>query len=310
MDYRTLGRTGLRVSVMGWGAGGPSRLGQRDEVNSEADSVALVQRGLDAGINFIDTAEAYRTEEIVGQAIAGRDRSSLVISTKKSSRDDGFQPDNLRQGLEDSLRKLGTDYIDVYHLHGLKAEQYDYCLNETYPALVKLREAGKIRFIGVTEGWNSDLDHAMLKRAVADDVWDVLMVGFNFLNQTAREPVLVPALEKDLGILIMFAVRRALSRPEKLGETLASLVESGEIDPADIDLADPLAFIATSAASLPDAGYRFCREEPGTHVILSGTGSMAHLEDNIESFGRPPLPPEIIQRLQHIFRNVHSVTGE
>jgi aryl-alcohol dehydrogenase-like predicted oxidoreductase len=144
MDYRTLGRTGLRVSVMGWGAGGPSRLGQRDEVNSEADSVALVQRGLDAGINFIDTAEAYRTEEIVGQAIAGRDRSALVISTKKSSRDDGFTPENLRRGLEDSLRKLGTDYIDVYHLHGLKAEQYDYCLNETYPALVKLREAGKI----------------------------------------------------------------------------------------------------------------------------------------------------------------------
>ena len=76
MDYRTLGRTGLRVSVMGWGAGGPSRLGQRDEVNSEADSVALVQRGLDAGINFIDTAEAYRTEEIVGKAIAGRERDS------------------------------------------------------------------------------------------------------------------------------------------------------------------------------------------------------------------------------------------
>lgn len=310
MDYRTLGRTGLRVSVMGWGAGGPSRLGQRDDVNSEAESVTLVQRGLDAGINFIDTAEAYRTEEIVGKAIAGRDRDSLVISTKKSSRDDGFTPENLRRGLEDSLRKLGTDYIDVYHLHGLSADKYDYALNESYPALVKLREEGKIRFIGVTEAWNSDLDHIMLKRAVADGIWDVLMVGFNFLNQTARDTVLLPALAHNQGILVMFAVRRALSRPEKLRETLRDLVESGEIDPADIDLENPLAFIDDSAVSLPDAGYRFCREEPGTHVILSGTGNPAHLEANLESFARPALPPDVIQRLKHIFRNVHSVSGE
>lgn len=85
MDYVTFGRAGLNVSVMGLGGGGPSRLGKHAE-KSEAESVVLVQQALDAGVNFIDTAEAYGTEHIVGQALQGRDRSQIVISTKKSYR--------------------------------------------------------------------------------------------------------------------------------------------------------------------------------------------------------------------------------
>ena len=311
MEYRTLGRTGLKVSVMGWGAGGPSRLGQRHEVNTEAESVTLVQQGLDAGINFIDTAEAYGTETIVGKAIDGRDRDSLVISTKKSSRNDGFTPDHVREGLENSLRNLGVETIDIYHLHGVSPQHYDYCLNETYPALVKLREEGKIRFIGVTETWNSDLDHQMLRRAVADGVWDVLMVGFNILNQSARDSVLVPSIAKDLGILIMFAVRKALSNPEYLKQVVGDLIASGQLDPADIDPEHPLGFLTENGGiSVPDAAYRFCREEPGTHVILSGTGNPAHLQANLATFERPPLPEDVTQRLQYIFRHVNSVSGE
>ena len=105
MEFRTLGRTGLQVSVMGIGAGGPSRLGQRDSIRTEAESVALVLRGLDAGINFIDTAEAYRTEEIVGTAVAQRDRSKIIISTKKRLRGENITADELRGGLHDSLRR-------------------------------------------------------------------------------------------------------------------------------------------------------------------------------------------------------------
>ena len=96
MEYRQLGRTGLEVSVMGLGAGGPSRLGQRDSLKTEAESIALVRGALDAGINFIDTAEAYGTEAIVGHAIAGRDRDKLVISTKKRLGGDKITPGELR----------------------------------------------------------------------------------------------------------------------------------------------------------------------------------------------------------------------
>jgi len=83
MKYTTLGRTGLRVSSLGLGCGGPSRVGQRIG-STEAESVTIVKEALDAGINFFDTAEAYRTEEIVGQAIRGIDRDAVVLSTKKN----------------------------------------------------------------------------------------------------------------------------------------------------------------------------------------------------------------------------------
>ncbi|MBZ0298710.1 MAG: aldo/keto reductase [Anaerolineae bacterium] len=312
MEYRILGRTGLNVSVMGLGAGGPSRLGQRDQMNTEAESADILRRGLDAGVNFIDTAEAYRTESIVGQAIAGRDRSQLVLSSKKSTGNNPVAPQELRTGLEDSLRQLGTDYIDIYHLHGVAPENYAYCRDALLPVLQDLRTQGKIRFLGVTEAWNTDVSHAMLKQALADDAWDVMMVGFNLLNQTARESVFAATIQQNIGVLIMFAVRLALGSPERLKPVLHDLVEQGQIDPADIDLDDPLRFVLDEggAVSLPDAAYRFCRDEPGTHVILSGTGNPAHLQANLDSFERPPLPEAVTRRLQHIFRHVDSITGQ
>ncbi len=310
MEYRTLGRTGLNVSVLGLGAGGPSRLGQRDDVNTEAESAAILQRGFDAGINFIDTAEAYKTEHIVGLALQGRDRDSIVISTKKRMGNNRIDPAEVEPALEESLRKLGTDHIDVYHLHGVAPDVYDYALNEIVPVLQTMQQAGKIRYIGITEAWNSDLQHETLIQAIKDDVWDVMMVGFNVLNQTARDTVLAPAIEKNTGILIMFAIRLALSREDRLLETVQSLIEQGQLDPADIDVENPLGFVLEEAPTIPDAAYRFCREEPGTHVILSGTGNPAHLQANIETFDRPPLSAPVIERLKHIFRNVDSVSGQ
>jgi L-galactose dehydrogenase len=312
MEYRTLGRTGLKVSVLGLGAGGPSRLGQRDQVNSEAESAAILQRGFDAGINFIDTAEAYKTESIVGLALKGRDRDSMVISTKKSVGKDPVAPEQVPLSLENSLKALGTDHVDIYHLHGVAPENYAYCREEIVPVLLRLQAQGKIRFLGITEAWNSDLQHDMLMQAIADDVWDVMMVGFNLLNQTARDRVFTPAIQKNIGILIMFAIRLALSRPEYLREVVADLIKKGQIRPEEINADDPLDFLVQDgiAPSVPDAAYRFCRDEPGTHVILSGTGNPDHLEANLRTFEQPPLPAHITVRLQTLFRHVDAVTGQ
>jgi len=311
METRILGRTGLEVSVMGLGAGGPSRLGQRDEVKSEAESVSLVLQALDAGINFIDTAEAYRTEDIVGKAVAQRDRASVIISTKKRLGESAITRAELRTGLENSLRRLRTDYVDIYHLHGLRPEDYDYYLNEIAPFMQDLQEQGMIRFLGVTEAWSRDLGHDMLQRALQDDIWDVIMVGFNLLNQTARETVRAQAGEKQIGVLIIFAVRLALSRPDRLRRALESLIETGELDAREIDLDRPLGFLGEDGLDpdTTDAAYRFCRDEPGAHVVLSGTSNPQHLAANLASFARPPLPPQHTARLQRLFRNVVSATG-
>lgn len=313
MDTITLGRTNLQVSVMGMGGGGPSRLGSRDNGLEEAESIAIVQQALDAGVNFIDTAEVYGTEAIVGKAIKGHKREDIVISTKKSTWEDGpMTREVVISSLEDSLRRLDTDYVDIYHLHGLKLEQYDAYVQDIVPVLQDMQQQGKIRYIGVTEAWNGDKEHTMLQRALQDDIWDVFMVGFNLLNQSARETVLQPCIEKNIGTLMMFVVRRALSLPDYFKEVLQGLVESGELDPADIDMNDPLGFLTADgiAESIPDAAYRFCRYEPGVHVTLSGTGNPKHLQENIASLQRPPLPPETVERLKHIFRNVRSVTGQ
>ena len=311
MEYTVLGRTGLRVSTMGLGAGGPSRIG-RATGKSESEQVRIVQQAIDAGVNFIDTAEAYQTEEIVGKALQGHRRDSVVLSTKKSIRDEPMTPQVLQAGLEASLKRLGVDYVDVYHMHGILPDRYETMVEEVMPTLQRLQQEGKFRFLGITEHYSTDPSHRMLQRALQDDYWDVMMVGFNLLNQSARELVLRQSQARQIGILVMFAVRLALSRPERLHEVIETLVERGEIDPAEIERNDPLGFLIEEggATSLPDAAYRFCRDEPGTHVVLVGTGNPAHLQENIDSFARPPLHPASVARVNQIFRNVVSVSGQ
>jgi aryl-alcohol dehydrogenase-like predicted oxidoreductase len=198
----------------------------------------------------------------------------------------------------------------VSQLLALRAEHYDEAQAELVPALLKLREAGKIRFLGLTEQFAGDTGHAMLARAISDEPWDVVMVGFNILNQSARSRVLAEARRRNIGVLCMFAVRDALSRPEQLRATVAELVQQGKIGAGALDAGDPLGFVLPAAESLPEAAYRFCRAEPGIHVVLSGTGNLGHLEQNVAAIVRPPLPPDIHQRLVELFDGIDSVSGQ
>jgi len=311
VDYTVLGRTGLRVSVMGLGCGGHSRLGQ-SYGNTETESVEVVRRALDLGVTFFDTAEGYGTEEILGKGLAGARREEVVISTKKSTwGEEPVSPSDIAPALEASLRRLKTDYVDVYHLHGLPAEQYAHAVGELVPELLRLRDQGKLRFIGVTEAFASDPGHETLQRAVQDDCWDVVMVGFNMLNQSARERLFAKTIDKDIGVLIMFAVRRALSDPAALEELLLDLRSRGLVDSDLVQDEHALDFLVREggAESLSEAAYRFCRYEPGVHVVLSGTGKVDHLERNASALARPALPEEDVARLKLMFQRVDDVSG-
>jgi len=266
---------------------------------------------LELGINFIDTAEVYGTEEIVGRGIKAVYRGYSVLSTKKSAQKRITQKD-VQKSLEESPKHLGTDYVDIYHLHGVIPQDYDYLVSEIVPLFQKMRDQGKIRFIGITERFTYETQHAMLQRALQDDIWDVMMVGFNILNQSARDRVFKKTREKNIGVLIMFAVRLAFSRPERLRQLIEELIRMKQVNPSHIDENDPLGFLIHEggAVSMTDAAYRFCRYEPGTHVVLSGTGNLDHLKANAESFSRPALPQEDLKRLKNLFHNVDSVSGE
>ncbi len=185
MERVILGRTKLRVGVVGLGCGGHSRLGQSRGASAE-ESVALVQRALDLGIDLLDTAAVYGTEEIVGRAVSGR-RQQVVISSKAwpEGPEGPIAGEHLRARLEASLRRLGTDHIDVFHLHGVTESLYDHCRAELVPELLRARDAGKIRFLALSERFVEDPGHRMLARAVGDDVWDAMMVGFNLLNPSS-----------------------------------------------------------------------------------------------------------------------------
>lgn len=313
MQYKILGRTGLNVSVAGLGCGGHSRLGQTYG-NSEEQSIAVVSAALDLGINFVDTAAAYGTEKIVGAAIKGR-REKVILSTKTGiiswaePNSKPFSGAQVLEHLEKSLARLGTDYVDLYNLHGIVASQLDYVASEIVPALIKAREQGKILFLGITEHFGADTSHKMLSAAIPTGVWDVVMVGFNLLNPSARRNVLRLSQAHNVGVQDMFAVRRALSNPEGLNEALDVIDKAGQLDRSKLDANDPLGFLKEDTGGIVDAAYRFCRHEPGIHVVLTGTGNIEHLKENIASLNRGPLPSKMLSRLEELFGQVDSVSG-
>jgi L-galactose dehydrogenase len=319
MQTVRLGRTGLEVGVAALGAGGKSRLGQTRGASFE-HSVALVRAALDQGVTLLDTAAVYGTEPIIGAAVKGR-RDRVVISTKVTVFEHGTPPrgtdhlidrKELCHRVEGSLTALGTDRVDLLHLHGVTPGQYGHCREELVPALLDLRDAGLIRFICITERFVTDQRHEMLARAIEDDCWDVVMCGFNYLNQTAARAVLPAARARDVGTLCMYAVRGPLGRPDEAGALVEKLIRRGEIDPALVDRNDPLGFLTAGgvAGSLAEAAYRFCRHQPGIDVVVTGTGSFEHLRENIRAINAGPLPEAAVRRLHEIFADVWSETGE
>ena len=310
MDKVRLGRTNAEVSVVGLGCGGHSRLGLAKGMNNE-HAANVVRAAIDLGVTFVDTARAYGTEDAVGMALKGR-RGDVFLSTKSSAgREDGISAAALTESLDGSLKRLGTDYVDVFHLHGVRVGQYRHCIDVLLPEMKRQQEKGKIRFLGITEQFGGDTDHKMLRRALPDAHFDIVMVGFNLLNPSARKGVFPLTTKHRIGTLIMFAVRRAISQPDALRALIGDLVAKGELPAGAVNKDDPLDFVraAPGVKSEIEAAYRFCRHEPGADVILTGTSSADHLKENVSAILAPRLPDALLARLEHVFGAVESVSG-
>jgi aryl-alcohol dehydrogenase-like predicted oxidoreductase len=179
MRQRKLGAGGPEISVIGYGAweAGGDAWGPNE---SEADVVDAMRSALDAGIDWIDTAEAYGngvSERLVGEAIRGR-RDEVVVATKVAPKPDGsgFRPEEVRVACDGSLDRLGTDRIDLYQLHW--PDPAGAPLEDTWGAMADLQDRGKVRAIGV-----SNFDREMIERCLAIRHVDSLQPEFSMLNR-------------------------------------------------------------------------------------------------------------------------------
>ena len=309
MQYTTLGRSGLTVSRVGLGCGGPSRLGQAYGESPEA-SKRVIRRALELGITLFDTAESYGTEAVLGEALAEAGASErVVVSTKKGvwdwNRKQLCSPREMLEGIDASLQRLKRDRIEIFHLHGLGVEHVEYALGEILPVLREAQASGKILHLAVSEAFIGDTRHLMFQRVLPEDLFDVVMVGFNLLNPSARHSVLPLTRARRIGTLIMFAVRRALTNAAHLRGILDTLTAEGRVAQGALDPNAPLGFLG----DVRDAAYRFCMHEPGADVVLTGTGSVEHLEQNVKSLAAGALPTELSERLTQLFGHVDSVSG-
>jgi aryl-alcohol dehydrogenase-like predicted oxidoreductase len=310
MQYTTLGRTGLKVSVAGLGCGGFSKLGLGTG-KSEDDAVALIHHALDLGVNVLDTAAVYGTEDVVGKALRGVPRDSVVVCTK-ASKETGqkqFDVDKVLASLDGSLRRLGVDYVDVFQLHAVHPTQYDKVRDVIAPALLREKARGKFRFLGITETAPNDVEQDMLFRATQDTMWDTAMLAFHMMHQPARARVFPQTQANRIGTLLMFVVRGIFARPAQLAGEIRELAASGQLPAWLGESDDPLGFLLHDggASSLTDAAYRFVRHEPGVDVVLFGTGDAGHLRTNIESILKPPLPAADCTKLAELFGHLRGV---
>ena len=185
-----LGRTGLTVTRLGIGG-------------AYCESAEVYRTALDCGVNYVDTARAYRDgedEKVIGQAIQGR-RNDLTLATKTLQRDAA----GARSDLETSLRLLGTDYIDIYQIHHLNTQaERDQALGPggAMEAVQKAREEGLVRFIGVTGH-----DWIQVQKAVATGLFDTVLCWYNCAMKEPEETVFPEARAHNVGVVIMNASR-------------------------------------------------------------------------------------------------------
>jgi L-galactose dehydrogenase len=308
MLYRTLGRTGLRVSLMSLGTGGPSVFGQRTSLSQQGRR-ALVRRALDLGVNLFDTAGEYlRSEEMLGDALRGVPRDSYLIATKwkhwGDNRDVLQGPAGLMESVELSLARLETDYLDVLQFHGVLADHYEELVERLYPAMERLKAEGKIRYIGLTEVLVSDPKHEAVTRALQShpELWDTVMLKYGILNQWAAKEFLPLAQRYDVGVLNMAPVRLTLTRSEKMRAFLDAWSAEPDSTAPDLPGDDPLDWLVHDEVdSVTSAGYRFAASHDAISTVITGTSSVEHLEQNAAALEQPGLPAPDQQRVLELF---------
>jgi len=293
MKYRTLGRTGIKVSPYALGAMMFGAIGNPDH----DDSIRIIHKALDAGINVIDTAEIYsdgESEEIVGQALKGR-RDSVVLATKmrpralvatRDSAEDPNQRGNSRRwivtAVENSLRRLQTDYIDLYQIH---RPDPDTGIEETLSALSDLIHAGKVRAIGSSSMPASDIVEAQWaaeRRGL--ERFRTEQPTYSILNRGIEAEVLPVAERYGMGIMVWSPLAQGLLtgriRKGQQSDLRRAAVFSHMRDERRLDAVEQIIPVAEQAGlPMTHLAMAFAIAHPGVTSALSGPRTMEQLDD-------------------------------
>jgi aryl-alcohol dehydrogenase-like predicted oxidoreductase len=314
MQYRTLGRTGVKVSPLCLGAMMFGAWGNADH----DDSISIIHRALDAGVNFVDTADVYsrgESEEIVGKALAGGRRDNVVLATKVHGRmgDDPNEFGNTRRWIirevENSLRRLKTDWIDLYQIH--RPEQ-DTDVEETLGALSDLVHAGKVRYIGSSTFPASQIVEAQwaarrrsLERFVCEQP------PYSMLIRAVEADILPTCQRHGMGVIPWSPLAGGwLSGKWRLGSEDLSSRRSAML-PARYDLslpgnqrkleaADALGKLADEAGlTLIQMALAFVIRHPAVTAAIIGPRTMEHLESQLPAADHE-LSDDVLDRIDEI----------
>jgi aryl-alcohol dehydrogenase-like predicted oxidoreductase len=314
MDYRTLGTTGVKVSPLCLGAMMFGAWGETDH----DESIRIIHRALDAGINFIDTADVYsrgESEQIVGKALAGGRRDNVVLATKVHGTmgDDPNEFGNSRRWIvkevENSLRRLGTDWIDLYQIHRPEA---DTDIDETLGALSDLVHAGKVRYIGSSTFPASQIVEAQWTAARRGRERFVCeQPPYSMLVRGVEADVLPTCLRHGMGVIPWSPLAGGwLSGRWRLGaEDLTSRRSAMIPDRYDLSLpgnqrkleaADALAKLADETGiTLIELALAFVIRHPAVTAAIIGPRTMDHLESQLPA-ADVTLSADVLDRIDEI----------
>lgn len=322
MDYRQLGRTGLRTSVLSFGCGAVGGLMTKGDPKDQERAVA---RALEMGITYFDTASIYgngASEENLGRILA-KLRPDVLVATKfrLKPHEHGDIPGAIRASLEASLGRMGLDSVALFQLHnrvtavlGEDQLSVEAILGEVAPTLQKLRDEGKIRHFGITALGETPALH----RVVASGAFDTAQICFNALNPTADAVVPAGYPAQDYGQLMRAAHDGGMGTIGIRVLAGGALSGSAERHPLNMQSVEPIGsgtdfetdvararrfqplLDAGAATSLPELALRFAISCPALSTTLVGLANLAQLEAAFSAVEKGPLPPQALRQLEII----------
>jgi aryl-alcohol dehydrogenase-like predicted oxidoreductase len=302
---RALGRTGADVTILGYGAMELRGRPRGPEITDE-DAGRLLNAVLDGGINLIDTSPDYgRSEELIGTHVGHR-RDEFFLASKcgcplnvvptpgSPVGQHDYSPENVRADVEQSLRRLRTDRLDLVQVH-MSPSKAQLAENRTVETLNELQAEGKIRFIGMS-GILPDLpDH------IAMNVFDAFQIPYSAV-QRDHENLITEAAAKGAGTLIRGGAARGAASQEK-NWTVGPLTQDPGVGQRNWDTSGIAGLISEAGIGRQEFILRFTLSHPGLSTTIVGTANPAHLAGNIAVAEKGPLPQDLYEEAKKLLPN-------